>query len=473
MKIQFINPPYTTLAGIPESAGHMMPLCFGYLAAYVRQRIPELEFDITDAEALGLDIDGVLTRAAAFSADVVGITAPTPTIPYVARIARGLRRQNPRARIVLGGIHPSVMPEQTLAECPDVDFLVIGEGEESFADLVDNLLGRREGEVPGLWERHNGTVRATAPRAPIAALDALPFPARDLFDLSLYRSAPTKKVSDEGATPILTSRGCPYDCAHCPSKLIWNRRVRYRSTQNVVDEIETCVTHFDLREFNFFDDTFTLNRQRVHDICSEILRRGLTIYWICFARANTLDAETVALMKKAGCRKISIGFESGHQGILDLMRKGTLVEDGRRTARIIRAAGVAAHGSFMLGNVGETEATIRETIRYAKSLDLDNATFFITTPYPGTDLFAEASRLGSIDDETPWQSFAPLTNAKPILVQHNVSPDRLQYWQRRAFREFYLRPRYLVKKLRSAFSPSGIRVLAEGLRILVRILRRR
>lgn len=475
MKILFINPPYTNFAGIDESAGHMMPLCFGYLAAYARKRVEDLEFKILDGEAQECSLEDIRSAVTEFNPHVAAITAPTPALKFVYRIAEIVKEQNKHIRVVVGGIHPTVMPERTIKECQAIDFIVVGEGEETFCQLLMALKreSNRFDQIEGLWYRQAHHIKNTFKRKLIADLDTIPFPARDLYDLHLYRSAPTKKVSDENATPILTSRGCPYNCIHCPSKTVWDQRIRYRSTENVIQEIEICIHNYGLREFNFFDDTFTINRKRVVEICKKILERRLNIYWICFARTNTIDKELVKIMKDAGCRKISFGFESGDQHILDLMRKKTTIDMGRKAVQAVQQSEIPVHGSFMLGNIGETEDTIKKTIAYAKSLYLDNATFFITTPFPGTDLYKVAMDLGNITPHTPWENFAPLTKASPIPVQNSISKDRLIYWQKRAFREFYLRPEYILKKLKLIMSIEGIKTLFEGLRVFLRILKKK
>jgi len=256
---------------------------------------------------------------------------------------------------------------------------------------------------------------------------------------------------------------------HCISKLIWRRRVRYRGVKTVVDEIEECVKKYGIREFNFYDDTFTLNKKRVIDICRTITERKLDIAWICFGRINIIDKEMLEEMKKAGCRKISFGLESGSQKILDIMRKNTTVDMGRKAVKAASDAGLSVHASFMLGNIGETHETIRQTIDYAKELDLDNATFFLTTPFPGTDLYTEALKSGCLAGNLSWEDFAPLTKSNPILVQNNITQDELIAWQKRAFKEFYLRPKYLLRKLRSIHSLDDIRMMIEGLGVFFRL----
>jgi radical SAM superfamily enzyme YgiQ (UPF0313 family) len=234
--------------------------------------------------------------------------------------------------------------------------------------------------------------------------------------------------------------------------------------------MEECINKYGIKQFNIYDDTFTLNQDRAMQICEEIIRKNWKISWVSFSRVNTLSEELAKKMKQAGCKKISFGLESGSQKVLDLMRKQATLEMGRNAVITAAKAGILAHASFMFGNVGETEETIKETIKFAKSLPLDNATFFITSPVPGTDLYEISKREGFITKDTKWEEFAPLTNTPPVLVQKNVSKERLVYWQKRAFREFYLRPKYIFRKIRQLRSIDGLKLILEGLRILYRIL---
>ena len=470
MRILLIIPPYTNFEGMKESGGHMLSLGLAYIAAYLRSKTDD-QIEILDTEVEGLDYDQIKDRIKRSKPDICGFNCPTPTMAHVSRLTSLIKQTLPACQVILGGIHPTVMPRKSLQET-GADFAVIGEGEITFFELTEALKNKQAdfSKIPGLAWRSGQEIIVNAPREFVKDLDSLPFPARDLFNLPLYYSAPTKKVSEEKATPILTSRGCPFNCIHCCSKVVWRGQLRFRSAQNVLAEIEECVNKYDLKEFNFFDDTFTANRARVMEICQGLIDRRLNVSWICFSRVNTIDKELATIMKRAGCQKISFGLESGSQDILNLMRKNTTLAMARQAVADVAQSDIAVHASFMLGNVGETEATIKETLAFAKSLPLDNATFFITSPFPGTDLYDIARSLGSVNEQTRWEEFAPLTNASPILVQKNVSKERLIYWQKRAFREFYLRPKYIIRKLRLLTSWDGIKTLLEGLRILVRII---
>ena len=472
MKILFVNPPYTNFEGIRESGGHMLPLSFGYLAAYARNKISGLEFEVLDCEVEGLDYRQIEERVRNSKPDLVGITAPTPPMKHVYKISEIIKGIYPDTPVVAGGIHPTVLPKRTMEEGGDIDFVVVGEGEITFFELITALKNGRNdfSDITGLCWRRGQEIIINPARALIKNLDEVPFAARDIFNLKLYFPAPTKKLSEEKATPILTSRGCAFNCVHCISKSIWQGCVRYRSSDAIIAEIEDCIDRYDIREFGFCDDTFTINKKRVLEICDKIIEKKLKIYWLCFARVNTIDEEVIRTIKKAGCKKISFGLESGNQKILDLMNKKTTLEQGREAVKIAKKYGLKTHAGFMLGNIGETVQTIKETINFARGLDLDNAIFYITSPFPGTELYQIAKGLGSITQDTKWEAFAPLTVQQPILVQSNVTGEELIYWQKKAFRQFYLRPKYIIGKIFQLRGVGTFKSSFEGIRILWRIL---
>ncbi|MFA5029383.1 MAG: radical SAM protein [Patescibacteria group bacterium] len=472
MKIILVNPPYINFEGMKESGGHAMPFNLAYLAGYLRAKI-DCEIKILDTEAMALGYEEIKNFLAKEKPDIVGFTCLSPTINHVLEICRIIKEDLELLNCVtvLGGTHPTILPQEVMSN-PYVDFAVIGEGEETFYELVKTLSDKKTDfeKINGLYFKRRGEIINNPPRQMIQNLDDIPFPARDLFDLKLYYSAPTKKLTEEQCSPLQTSRGCNFDCVHCVSKSIWQRRLRYRSADNVIAEIEECINKFNIKEFNILDDNFTLNRPRAFEICQKIIDKKLPIAWICSSRADTISDELAEIMAKAGCKKISFGLESGSQKVLSLMRKQTTTEIGKRAISIARRHGILAHASFMLGNIGETEETIRETIDFAKSLDLDNATFFITCPVPGSDLYYYAQKEGLISKDTPWERFAPLSNTAPLPVQRSLTPADLVYWQKRAFREFYLRPKYIIRKLKQLNSWDGIKTVFLGMLILGRIL---
>jgi len=468
-RVLLINPPYTFLAGIKSSAGHATPLNLCYLASYLRENL-DCKISIMDCEIEETSFEEIGKKIKAFNPSIVGITCPTPVFGYIIKIARIIKRLNKDCHVVLGGPHPTALPEDCI-RYESIDFLVLKEGEGTFKELVEFIVAGKTNfeKIHGLVFRRGKEIIFNNPREYIKDLDSLPFPARDLLDIGKYHSAPTKKLTKYRATSILSGRGCPYNCIHCISRCLWGGKIRVRSPKNIVDEMEDCIKRFGIREFNFYDDTFTIIEDHVIAICNEIIRRKLNISWICFGRVNAITRRMIRKMKKAGCKKISFGLESGSQVILDKMRKNSTLEMGRNAVEIVNQEGLNVHASFMIGNIGETRKTVNQTIRFAKSLDLDNATFFITTPYPGTDLYNIALKKGYINNKTKYMDFAPITDAKPIVVQDNISAEELIKLRKKAFRQFYLRPKYIIKKLRQIDSWDSIKSLIEGILIFLRV----
>lgn len=455
-----------------ESAGNTMPLNLAYLAGYLKSKM-ECEIKILDCETDALGYEEIEESIKKISPDVIGITTLTPPMKHVGAITKIAKKINPRCAVVSGGIHPTAFPERTLEET-GADFTVMGEGEITFYEIVKGISEKNldPSKIDGLCFRNkNGAIIRNKDREFIHDLNKIPFPDRDDFDLSKYDSAPTKKVSDEPmTTPILTSRGCAFKCVHCVSKVMWKQKVRFRDIDNVLDEIEECVNKYGIKEFNILDDTFTLDKQRLMKLCQKIIDKGLKIYWVCFSRVNTIDEEMAKIMREAGCRKISFGLESGSQKVLDLMNKNATIEMARKAVAAVTKHGIQAHASFMFGNLGETKEDAEKTIEFAKSLPLDNATFFIVAPLPGTHLYEVAKQKGRIDENTKWEVFAPLTNTQPILVQDNMTKEDLIHYQKKAFREFYLRPKYFFHKIKQMRSKEALKMAYHGVRILFRIL---
>jgi len=471
MKILLINPPYINFEGMKESGGHIIPFNLAYLAAYLRKKV-NCSIKILDTEALSLNYHKIKQYLSKEKPDLIGFTCLSPTINHILKICQIVKNDlNLKSYIVLGGIHPTIFPKETIKN-QYIDFVIVGEGEITFFELVKTIQEKRTDfeNINGLYYKKDNQIFNTSARELIPDLDTIPFPALDLFNLDLYSSAPTKKLTDEQCSPTLTSRGCVFNCIHCVSKSIWQQKIRYRSSENIIAEIEECIDKYNIKEFSIIDDNFTLNKAKAIEFCQKVIEKKLPIAWICLSRADGINDELIKIMAKAGCKKISLGLESGSQKILDLMRKQTTIEQGKKAVEIIRKNKILVHASFMLGNIGETKKTTRETIDFAKNLDLDNASFFITCPVPGSDLYHYAKNNKFIDNKIPWEMFAPLSNTPPVLVQNNLNQNDLIYWQKKAFREFYFRPKYIYRKLKQIKSWEGIKTISQGVKILLRIL---
>jgi radical SAM superfamily enzyme YgiQ (UPF0313 family) len=466
-RIMLINPPFTGFgSGLSGHGGKAAPLNLGYLASYAMEKDPELEFTILDGENLGIGFEGVEREIKAFKPDLVGMTFPTPAYLHVVRCAE-IVKAYADIPVVVGGPHPSAFPEDILNEISQIDFCVIGEGELAFANLVQTVKkGGSLADVQGITYREWGKVVRNANCPLIMDLDELPFPARNLLPTHLYYSPSTKRLSNRLCGNMITSRGCPYDCTYCESKVIWTRKVRLRSVDDVCKEIQQCITEYGIGEINFHDDILPMRRERTTELCKEIVRRNLDIRWICMSRVNFAWEGVMQDMKKAGCRRIMFGLESGSNTILKNIKKNTTIERAYEAVEICRRAGIETMGSFMIGNIGETEETIRETIDFAKKLKLDIASFFVTIPYPGTELYQQAVELGYMDKEINWEDFKVVGKSLGPLNLPDLSAERMQYWQARALREFYLRPSMIFKRVASIRSVEEIKSLARGLKLL-------
>ncbi|MGQ9626241.1 MAG: B12-binding domain-containing radical SAM protein [Anaerolineae bacterium] len=459
MKVLLINPPAENeLIGnnppiIEEERGYNPPLGLLYLAAYL-EKFSSYEVAVVDSQVEGLSYQQLEATIAAHEPDVVGITAMTFTLIDVIKTARLVKKIDPAISVVLGGPHVHLFPNETIA-LPEVDYLVLGEGEEAFHHLLENLIEPEKlAEIKGLVFREDGHVINTGLRPFRENLDELPFPARHLTPYRKYSSLMAKR---QPITTMFTSRGCPYKCIFCDRPHL-GKLFRARSASNVADEMEECI-NLGIREFLIYDDTFTIHRQRVIDICDEIIRRKLDVGWDVRARVNTVDEEMLRKMRKAGCERIHYGVEAGTDRVLKILRKGITVEEARRAFRLTKEAGIDTLAYFIIGSPTETLEDISETMKLARELDPDYVHITIMTPFPGTELYARGLREGRIPRDV-WREFAadPQPDFQPPYWEESFTREELLELIDRAYKDFYLRPRYVLKRL------SRVRSFGEFLR---------
>jgi len=411
---------------------------------------------ILDAPPLKLTLEESVNLIKRVRPDVIGITATTPTFHRSVAIAEELKKESD-APIIIGGAHPTALPEKTLAYS-FFDIAVIGEGEYTMLELIDCLeSGKSISTVKGVAYKEGGQVTKTPPREYIRNLDLLPFPARHLLPhLRYYHPTPSAYRSLPQGT-IVTSRGCPYSCTFCDHS-VFGKKYRARSAKNVVDEFEEVVYRYGAKEVRFWDDTFNIDRKRVLDICREISDRNLGTEWCCLCRANLVDEQMLRKMAITGCWQIDYGIESGDEKLLERVNKGVTLTQIRDAIKKTKAAGIKARGFFMLGLPGETEQTIRQTIKFAKTLDLDVAVFHITIPFPGTDLYLQAIASGEISAEVDYQYYLMFGSEDVPYVPKSLNKKQLLWYRSKAYKSFYLRFDYLLRQL------AGLRSLRDLLR---------
>lgn len=311
---------------------------------------------------------------------LVGFSVTCLNVKNFREIAEAFKRECPQVPVVVGGPHVTLLPEAFIA-LPFVDYVVKGEGELSLCAIAENV---RCGIIPPLdGPRDKLIIGKHAP-----SLDSLPFPARHLVDLTRYRTKSC--VMDVQPTYVVcTSRGCPFGCTFCSSKKVWGRHYYRRSPQNVVDEIELLMKNYGARGIYFREDNFTVDRKHVLEICSEIKKRQLDISWECESRIDTIDRQTLAIMRDAGCAGLWSGVESGSQRILDKVCKGIQVDQVPRFFGWCKELGISAGACFMLGFPGEELDDIRATYELAISLPIKWASFATYFGFPGSELYDE------------------------------------------------------------------------------------
>jgi radical SAM superfamily enzyme YgiQ (UPF0313 family) len=449
VKVLLINPPReneilgNNPAIIEEERGHNPPLGLLYLASYLLENSAH-DVSVTDAQVEGLSYPALQDRIRAEQPDVVGMTAMTMTLLDVLKTAALVRQFSSSVPVVLGGPHVHLYPEETVSR-PEVDYLVLGEGEVAFKELLDALGDTaRLREVQGIAFLDQEEYVNTGIRAPIDDLDSLPIPARQLVPYKKYSSL----LSQSGApvTTIFTSRGCPFKCAFCDRPHL-GKTFRSHSSSYVVDEMEAC-TKLGITDFLVYDDTFTVNRQRVLDICDEILRRNLNIKWDIRARVDTVNEEMVEKLSRAGCNGIHYGIEAGTEHVLRTLNKGITLAKASSAFRLTRRCGIPILAYFMIGNPGETREDIMTTFEVMIRLDPDYVHMTVLTPFPGTQIYFDGLRNGIIDRDY-WREFArnPTPDFVPPHWGEHFTRQELHELLAIGYKRFYTRPSYIFRRI--------------------------
>ncbi len=389
------------------------------------------------------------------SFDIVGISSDTSR--YKAGLEMAKEAKKSGSTIVMGGPHVSYLDAETL-QTGLCDYVVRAEGEDTMLELVNALDNRKDiSSVRGISFLNDKTLMRTPDRGFIQDIDSL-VPARELLNMRAYRRL---EMGKRKMTSILTSRGCPFNCSFCCSTEFSGRTWRSGSPLKIADEIEDITTNYGFNGIAFLDDNFTLDPKRVMDICDEILRRNIDIYWWCFSRSDTLlkNEEMVKKMSEAGAKYIFVGFESRHQRTLDSYNKKTSETMAKEVTALLGKYKISVHGSFIIGNIDETKEMVRDTVRYAREIDPQAVQFTILTPYPGTRLFDEVKDRILTKD---WDLFDCLHS---VIKTDHLSQGELESLMKKAYMSFYLSPGKIAAGLLSGLRGKGIK-LSSVLKIL-------
>jgi len=403
--ITLVNPAFGVYAAHPSP-----PLGIAYLKAVLEKNGISAEL-VDETAGMRISPDSV-------ESEWVGISVFTPTAKMAYEMADAFRAAG--KKVVLGGPHVSIMPEEALRHA---DKVIVGEGEKSILEIFSSRKKIISSQL-------------------IKDIDSIPFPDWHGLPLEKY-TAPTRR---HAYLKVMTSRGCPWSCVYC-FKGIFGRCYRMRSAKNVVDETGALQANYGTREIAFIDDNFSQNRARTVDICREILQRRIKIEWSCpnGVRVDTMDLPLLKLMKKAGCYQLSFGVESGNQEVLDKVGKGIKLEQVENAVRWAKEAGIETIGFFMIGLPFDTEQTMQQTIDFAKKLPLDLVQFTVTVPYPGTELYGMVEKKGRFLVED-WSAFGSYSG-KAYYEFGSLGKDLVERMYKKAYKEVYFRPGYALKRV--------------------------
>ena len=448
MKVALINPPYP-----PSAHSHppFIPLGIAYLGAVAEKAGHEVA--VIDCQAEKLTYQTFHKRIAQTPADIIGVTATTLLYKSAMQIISIAKEVQPDAVTVLGGSHGTFWDEAALNDFPSLDIVVRREGEQTFVELLDKLQTRKSlNSVLGITFRREEKIIRTPDRPFLEDLDSLPFPAHDLLPLENLKHA--GKI----LFPLITSRGCVYWCDFCSTVRMFGKGYRWRSPKNVVDEMQLVHDKYGVDQVTFYDDAFTVNRDRVIKICEELRTRSLDMAWDCGTRVDMVDREMLKTMREAGCFAVWLGVESGSETILGAMNKRIKLDQTRLAFKTANKAGLMTIANTVIGFPGETEQTAHETIRFIKELNPDSVGFYVATPYPGTPMYEQVKQSG-------WlrvTDFDKYDTANPTFETPWLSMEKLEKIRYKAYQEFYLRPGYVFKMMRrgGTYGKSGLKTSA-------------
>ena len=437
MKISLLYPSWTGEYGnislfARKAAGSYPPLNLAYLASIAEKQGHDVR--IIDGESEGMPIEQMADRTIEFNPDIVGITATTPFYHISENLAKGLKQKNKDIRTAIGGQHITVLREAVFSNCFDYGF--IGEADNSWSKFLQTIESNGDiSKVKGILYRENGEVKSTGKSDSVTDMDSLPFPARHLLNMKNYRMMTPR--GEKKFTSIITMRGCPYECVFCSTKVFGDKNRRI-SPKKVVEEMKECVDKYKTEHFTFLDDTLTLNRKHISDICDLIIEEKLGVTFDGNTRANLVDEELVKKMSEAGLVKLCFGLESADENVRKFLKKKVPLESYVAANKLTEKYGIETVNSCMIGLPGETEESIRNTLRFLREhKEIKQANIAIAVPYPGTELYemAKKGENGLKLETTDFSQYKRYNAA--VMSVGKFSPDDLIRIQNEAFASVY------------------------------------
>jgi radical SAM superfamily enzyme YgiQ (UPF0313 family) len=450
MKVYFLNPSigksekYIREGRCMQKASSWAtvwpPLTLATLASIAKKKGP---VRLVDGNVETITITELLADIKEFNPDMLVVNTGFPSIDEDMKVAKIIKENFPNLKILAFGVYFTLLEKEGFLNYPFLDFGIVGEPEDTFNEIICTLDEKRQDfdRIRGLIYKDDSGVRITQERPLIDNIDKIPFPDRSLLKNDRYR-LPHNNVP---FTLINSARGCPYKCIYCIVNPYYGRKVRNHSVDYIINEIKECVDKYDIHEILFWEEIFTMDRNRVLALCEAILKNNLSINWAATTRVDRVDAQMLEMMKKAGCYLMGLGIESGVQTILDNAGKGQTIADITRAVDLCKKAGIKTMGHFIFGLPGETRKTADETIKFMLKLGLDYMQCYCAVPYPKTELGRLAEQNNWImTDKWAMYDFG----GSSIMCTDTMKPQEVDYFRKKAFNRFYFRPLYVIKTLR-------------------------
>ena len=452
MKVILVNP---RIYDVPNH-----PLGILYIAGYLEKNGFEVEVIDPNFDESAIEI---AKKIISLNPDVVGISTRTPQIDHAKNIASHLKLSSD-IPIVFGGPHPTVLPQEVLKEnC--IDFVAIGEGEITFSELCEALKENKGfKDVNGIGYKKNGELIFTESRELIPDLDSIPFPARHLLPSKWYFAPPRiRGIWTKSTATIMASRGCPYRCIFCGSHRIFGRKTRFRSPENIIEELKHLRNKYHIDAVWFADDTFTLHPAWVTKLCSLIKQQGWNDFkWVAQARVNTVSYELLKTMKSAGCVQIDFGVESGSPKVLKILKKDITPEKVIEAFNIAKKAGLLRYTSFIIGTPGEKEEDLRLTFKLLKKIKPDYVDFYFMTPYPGTEVYQIAKELGVFEKGVSFNKWLLGKHSDKPVMCTDLSEKKIIEWRSKLYNASFIR-NYKTLMRNPSFIFGGLMIAFKGI----------
>ncbi len=445
LDVLFVVPPFS-YKGLDEASSRCPNLGIAILAAVLEKHGYIVK--ILDTFSLSLSKKQIVEHIRELNPKILGITSVTANYGPAMDIIDMVKGIDSWIITVYGGPHVTIMPHIIL-KSKNVDYIVMGEAEQTIVELVDYLLHKKgeRADIKGIgYTDEQGKIKITPMKEFIKDIDQLPMPAYHLLPMDSYRAYGWLDLGRKFCS-MITSRGCPFQCTYCTSSKVFGYRWRYRSVENVFEEIMLLYNKYGIRHIYFQDDEFTVNHERVVGICNKIIENKLDLVWECLTRVSHVDEGLLKKMAEAGCKSILYGVECGYQEGIDKINKKITLKEAIDAVKFSKKYGISPKVTFMMGFPWEGKVEIKKTIAFARKLNADLTFFNILNPYPGTPLYDEIKNSNLFVGGYTWDRYSPHGEV-PVIRTKYLTEKELSYWNGRAYLSVYSNPRFLLRKLK-------------------------